>query len=101
MVRNKTSLDRGKVNMKRVAFVFGLAILICTSTSTSAQTGLTGTWRAESTAAWTAVLRVDGTRLIGAVSSCSSPQRAEISEGKIDGNSITFTCTSNDGQRVL
>lgn len=72
---------------------------------TFVQTGAAGSWRVDGTApgtSWTAVLRVDGPRLIGAVSTCSSNQGAfEISEGRVDGNTITFKCTSGDGQRTL
>ena len=62
---------------------------------TFAQTSLTGRWLAESNppgTTWTAVLRADGARVIGAVSSCASNQGAEISDGAIDGNAITFQC---------
>ena len=69
------------------------------------QTQLTGTWQAESAPGgptWKAVLRADGPRLIGAVSSCASRQGAfEIFEGKLDGNMVTFKCKSGDGQRTL
>ena len=57
-----------------------------------AQTGPTGRWQAESTppgATWTAVLRADGPRVIGALSSCG----LEISEGSINGNRVSFKCS--------
>lgn len=73
--------------------------------ATVAQPGLVGRWRAESTppgTTWTAVLRVDGPRVIGAVSSCASGRGAfEIFEGRIDGDTITFKCRSGDGQRTI
>ena len=71
----------------------------------SAQAGPTGTWRAESTppgTTWTAVLRLDGSRVIGAVSSCASNNGAiEIYEGSIDGNTIRFKCKSLNGVRTM
>jgi alcohol dehydrogenase (cytochrome c) len=56
------------------------------------QSGLAGRWQAESTppgTTWTAELRVDGPRVVGAISSCV----VEISEGAIAGNQMTFKCT--------
>src|SRR5687768_16233379 len=66
---------------------------------------ITGMWQAESTppgTTWTAVLRVDGPRVVGAVSSCAS-NRAEIEiyDGSIDGNTLTYKCRSLDGDRTL
>jgi alcohol dehydrogenase (cytochrome c) len=73
-----------------------------------AQTGLAGTWRVERplatwTATWTAVFRVDGPRLVGAVSSCSTNlnDAVEIHEGTIDDAAINFNCTSGDGDRTI
>ena len=62
-----------------------------------------GMWRAEVAGrSWTAVLRVDGPRLLGVVSSCTSyPADVAISEGRVDGSTITFKCTSPDGARTL
>jgi alcohol dehydrogenase (cytochrome c) len=83
--------------MKNVSY----AILLAASALTYAQTPA-GTWRSEEglgiSFPWEAVLKVDGPRLIGAVNWCSSGEGAfEISEGKIDANSITFQCkTRND-----
>lgn len=81
--------------LKTESSAFALAILFATCAPSYAQTGLTGRWQAESTppgTTWTAVLRVDGPNVIGAVSSCSFNQGREISEGTIDGNTITFKC---------
>ena len=84
---------------------FALAILFLASASTSAQSGATGTWRIEGTGTtlpWTVVLRSDGTRLGGTVSSCDSVQLTiEIFEGAIDGNTIGFKCQSGDGKRIV
>lgn len=75
---------------------YALAILFATCAPTSAQTGPTGTWRAEGPAfPWEVVLRVDGPRLTGLVGQCA-PRIAEISDGRIEGNTITFTCKRID-----
>ena len=58
----------------------------------AAQGGLTGRWQAESTppgTTWTAVLRADGPRVVGAISSCG----LEISEGAVVGSVVTFKCS--------
>ena len=65
-----------------------LAILIAMCAPVSAQTGLTGTWRAEMPGGtWTAVLRMDGPKLTGTVRYGNT---VEISEGIVDGNTIAF-----------
>lgn len=86
--------------MKKV--LCALAILFAGSQSARAQTGVTGTWRAEGVGkgAWTVALRTDGRRLSGTVSSCTSLP-VPIYEGKIDGNAITFKCKSLDGDRII
>src|SRR5687768_16668663 len=78
------------------ALVIALVASASSQTSTqvvnSPQGGLTGRWQAESTppgTTWTAVLRVDGPRVVGAISSCG----VEISEGTITGNRLTFKCS--------
>ena len=92
--------------------LFALAVLasgvLAHSRPVSAQfdsPGPAGLWRAESGPAgrsWTAVLRVDGPRLLGIVTSCTSyPGDLEILEGRVEGNTLTFKCQSPDGARVL
>ena len=57
-----------------------------------AQAGITGRWHAQSNppgTTWTAVLREDGPRVVGAISSCGP----EISDGTVNGNTLTFKCT--------
>lgn len=79
-----------------------LAILFATCAPASAQTGVTGTWQVESTPPWTIELRVDGPRLTGTVSSCSSrASRIEIFEGSTNGNTFAFKCKSLDGDRTI
>ena len=69
-------------------------ILLATGVPTYAQTGPTGTWEAESVKSrWTLVLRMDGPRLVGATRACGSPP-IEISDGAIQGDTITFRCQS-------
>jgi alcohol dehydrogenase (cytochrome c) len=63
------------------------------------QVNVAGTWQTEAPPgqrAWTVVLRVDGRRIIGAVSACSGGP-TEITDGEIDGNAIRFSCTTVDG----
>ncbi len=75
-------------------------ILLATCASTYAQTGPTGTWRIDGDGPsfpWEVSLIADGPSLRGAVNNCVSPQNPEISEGHIDGASITFKCTRGDG----
>lgn len=97
--------------MKRIilvaAIVVGFNTLIgaMLQTPSEPQSAISGTWQTEPRDAgtmWKAVLRTDGRRLIGAVSSCASiPGAFEIADGKIDGTSISFKCTSYDGDRTL
>ena len=95
----------------RICVVFLLVVTALLSGTTLrqpvafAQTAVDGTWRAESTppgTGWAAVLRVDGARLTGAVSSCSSVLDAfEIFDGTTDGKTLTFKCISGDGRHTL
>lgn len=82
--------------MKTVSRVIAMAILFGTCALTYAQGGPTGRWQAESTprgTSWMAVLSANGPNVIGAVSSCASNQGREISDGTIDGDTITFKCS--------
>lgn len=95
--------------MKNV--LFALAILLVTCAMTYAQTGRgrpTGIWRVEGVGEqpWTVVLGVDKSGLTGTVSSCASDPRngilaAEIYEGRINGNTVTFACKSRDSGRTI
>jgi alcohol dehydrogenase (cytochrome c) len=83
------------MNMKKLADGFAVAILLAAPTLTLAQTGPTGTWQVEEVGRvrpFKVVLRVDGPRVIGAVSSCATANPIQVSEGKLDGSSITFNC---------
>lgn len=91
--------------MKRISCVFTCAIVFgaCVLTqTTAAQTGIAGRWHADSPSGstLTLVLRVNGPKLTGASDSCASGP-IPISEGNIDGNTITFKCKSLDGDRTL
>jgi hypothetical protein len=89
--------------MNRASYV--LSFLFAACAPAYAQSGFTGTWQAESTppgTTWTAVLRVDGTRLTGVVSSCSSNSaEIKIYEGRIDASTIMFKCDSLNGVRTM
>jgi alcohol dehydrogenase (cytochrome c) len=66
----------------------------------AAQGGVTGRWQAESTppgTTWTAVLRADGPRVVGAISSCG----LEISEGSFVGSAVTFKCSIGERTTVF
>jgi alcohol dehydrogenase (cytochrome c) len=88
--------------MKTISYA--LAMLFATSALTFAQTGPTGTWHTESVCGlgcnWTVVLRADGSRLNGAARECLSSE-IEISDGHIEGSTITFQCKSLDGDRTI
>lgn len=85
--------------MKNFSYV--LAMLFATCAPIYAQTDVTGTWRAEGAGtSWEVVLRVDGPRLTGMVSSCTSIA-VDIYDGHIDGNTITFTCKSPSRDRRI
>jgi hypothetical protein len=81
-----------------------LAILLATCATTYAQTGPTGTWRVEagSQSGWEVFLRADAQKLTGLVNYCATalPQRADIYDGNIAGNTITLKCTSPDRDRM-
>jgi hypothetical protein len=79
--------------MKHVLYI--LAVMFIARTPMLAETGPTGTWIVEGAGQefpWEAVLRADGpNRLLGALSSCASVRRPiEISNGNIQGNTISF-----------
>jgi len=84
-------------------YVVALMIVFATFSQSYSQikaSEITGTWRAEAgSSVWIAVLKADGPRLTGAVRGCASAA-IEISDGRIDGNRITFTCKSADGDRT-
>jgi hypothetical protein len=63
----------------------------------------TGTWRVFGVGGpWEVMLRADGHKLSGMVSSCSSNRDViDISEGKADGASITFMCHNLNHTRTL
>ncbi len=82
--------------------LFLLLVVLAVTTALAAQTGLAGTWHAQrAPVSWTAVLRSAGAKLVGAVTSCASLVRVAIADGTIEGDRITFTCRSPNGQRTL
>ena len=104
----------GEPDMKKASYGFAFVILFATCALTYSQSrasGPTGTWKVAGEGhsprigtrfRWEAVLRADGSNLIGAVSSCHSGTRAsEIFEGEVNGDTLTFKCRSLDGQRTV
>lgn len=91
--------------MKRFLLTSILFATLPLTLTSQAQTGPTGTWRAESPTPgmpWTVVLRADGPRVYGAATSCASVGGAvEIFDGRIDGNAITFKCMSGNRERTV
>jgi alcohol dehydrogenase (cytochrome c) len=75
------------------------------SAGVQAQSGVSGMWRVESTpgTTWTAVLiAVGSNRVTGLVSSCSSNRgQIEIVDGRRDGNTVSFRCSSINRARTV
>jgi hypothetical protein len=80
-----------------------LAVLFATCAPTYAQSGITGTWRAQAIGSlftWEVFLKTDGSKLTGVVDNCV-PSQTEISEGKVVGNTVSFVCIRGDGVSTL
>jgi hypothetical protein len=81
--------------------------LVCTAGLWArAQNSANGTWQMErtgSTPSFSLFLRVDGRTVTGLVSRCASAQSrpTDIRDGRFDGNTLTFTCTSGDHDRTV
>ena len=95
--------------MKHPCVWLALASVVAATTATrtladsQSLVNIPGTWQLEATQtrpAWTTVLRLDGDRLIGAVSACSGGP-TEITDGQVNGRTITFRCSSRDGDRLV
>ena len=88
--------------MRRTTF---LVAMILFPLSLQAQANLTGIWRVEGSGTsfpWTLILYADGNKLIGTVRTCSSQELAsDLQDGAIEGSTIRFKCTSNDGTRTI
>jgi hypothetical protein len=86
-------------------YSYVLVILFTMCVPIHAQTGPTGTWRVEtgSQSGWEVFLRVSGSTLTGLVNYCATalPQNADITDGNIAGDVITFKCTSPDRDRTM
>lgn len=71
----------------------------------SARQDISGTWRSETqmwwTGGWTVVLEARGTTLTGAVTNCPRPGAVEIFDGRIDGDTVRFSCRSQDGRSTI
>lgn len=70
-----------------------------------AQTDPTGTWRVDGNGPnlpWTLILRADGTTLTGVVRNCASNRgESSLFDGAVNGATVSFKCTSDDGNRTL
>lgn len=88
-----------------VKLAFSTAILLVGLVPMYAQNDPSGMWRADTGTAnpWELVIRADRpNKIAGAVSSCASVLAAfEIFEGQLEGSTVTFKCTSGDGQRTI
>jgi alcohol dehydrogenase (cytochrome c) len=69
------------------------------------QATITGAWRSVTpswwTSGWTVVLEADGGTVRGAVTNCPRAGAVEIFDGRVEGDTVTFKCRSEDGQSTL
>jgi dienelactone hydrolase len=79
-----------------------LALVFVTCAPAFAQSGPTGTWRVEGVG-WEVFLRIEGPKLTGLVSHCTSVFRepVDIEDANITRSTINFKCTSPDHDRTL
>ncbi|MBI4486922.1 MAG: PD40 domain-containing protein [Acidobacteria bacterium] len=85
--------------MKRGILVISLVAVL--PVRPDAQVRLNGIWQAEvqSNGFWTIELRSEGTNLTGAVSMGTDP--VEITDGRVEGNIVSFVVETPDGDRTL
>lgn len=85
--------------MRKTALVLSLVAIV--SLLAHGQSRISGTWQAEiqPNAFWTVELRSEGTRLTGSVG--ISGDQVEITDGRIDGNTVSFTVETPDGDRTI
>ena len=71
----------------------------------SIQPQVTGSWKSEGgpdwAIGWTLALRAEGATLTGAVTNCPRTGAVEISDGRIDGDTVRFSCRSADGDTTM
>jgi len=81
--------------------LFALQVRIAAGAQGAAAT--TGVWSAQAGGrSWSAALRADGDALRGFVSSCASfPQDIPVADGRIEGDTVRFTCSSPDGSSTI
>ena len=85
----------------RNLYCLTLAVVLVLSAVSRAQHGPAGTWRADGRP-WTIVLRVEGTTLTGTVDQdLDGVDPAEISDGQVVGQTITFKANSAGGGRTI
>ena len=86
--------------MKKISYA--LAVLLVSCAPIQAQTTLTGTWQAAvSGTTWTLMLRTSGSVVTGSVSACGSARVSGIYDGTVQGDTLTFKCTSSEGDRTV
>ncbi|HUF46511.1 MAG TPA: hypothetical protein VMM93_01785 [Vicinamibacterales bacterium] len=77
-------------------------VLLAPWSSVAGQSGFAGTWQTDVVdPPWTVALRVEGSRVTGRVSQCAGPGAVEVYDGRIDGDAVTFKCTSRDNDRTV
>lgn len=85
--------------VRMLVILLGSAAMAAAQSGQTAPAGLTGTWKTQGLP-WTATLKVDGTTVTGSVSD-GVGFSAEIYEGRIDANTVSFKARSADGDRTV
>src|SRR5262245_61390451 len=85
--------------MKRPSLVLVTWLAMCAPAA--AQSPLVGTWRVDATPDWTVEFRLAGAQLTGTVNRCTSARPVEIFDVHVDGDNVTFKCTSLTGGRTI
>jgi hypothetical protein len=85
----------------RNLYCLTVAVILVLSAVSRAQHGAAGTWRADGRP-WTIVLRVEGTTLTGTVDQdLDGADPAEIFDGQVVGQTITFKANNAGGGRTI
>lgn len=88
-----------------VAVALGLLLCGAAPYIGLAQQDASGTWRSDTpywwTEGWTVVLEAHDKTLTGAVTNCPRPGVVEIFDGRIEGDTIRFSCRSEDRRSTI
>ena len=86
-----------------LVLVCGSAALIAQVPTPSGRTGPTGTWQSDPPMFVTLALQAEGSSVTGVINTCSSVPfvPTEIEGGRVEGDRVTFKCTSADGDRTV